>query len=435
VAKGNNLLLLRGNNFLSKSAYPIGFFFLTFIGLLYYYRQGGIVDSIYGDSAISGMRDVGVYIDAADKISRGESPYSQLNLGFRAGAFGTLIFLPFGTGSISFLLSQILNLFGIFVFAYALLRNHSAPFFFFIASTFAIWFSCTREILATGQITGVIFGLIGIGYLLTQSEKLIFNAVGGFFFAIAADLKPNLVAMLILGIYIYLQKVRLLVFPFLSVILGHLSVNLATSKFLEREWLDILKTVSNPEINPHSSGTRTIWPLIIEQLDIGSIPSLIPVMTFLILSSSLLILLGTKRDFIYLIALILVPVSYSYFHLYSFSPIALMFIWKTFTSKLWLEFGVGASFLLVSGVNLGLREFLISFVVLTVFLLECKRRTLIENHAALIVMSAFGGVSLLRGVWLSEISTGFFGEVVNLNLLLALIVFSFFRGNSKLTRT
>jgi hypothetical protein len=288
--------------------------------------------------------------------------------------------------------------------------------------------------LATGQITGVIFGLIGIGYLLTQSEKLFFNAAGGLLFAIAVDLKPNLVVMLILGIYIYLQKIRLAVFLFSFLILGHLFANLVTSKFLELEWLNVLKTVSDPESNPHSSGTRTIWPLISELLEINGLPTLIPVMTFLILSLVLLILLGIKRDFIYLVALVLVPVSYSYFHLYSFFPIALIFIWKTFTSKLWPEFGVGASFLLVSGVNLGLREFLISFIVLTVFLLECKRRTLIENHGALIVMSAFGGVSLLRGVWLSEISTGFFGEVVNLNFLLALIVFSFFRGNSNLTR-
>ena len=422
-------------SFLKKSAYSIGFFLLTFVGLLFYYRQGGIVDSVYGNSATPGMRDVGVYIDAADKISRGESPYSQLNLGFRAGAFGTLIFLPFGTGSISFILSQALNLFGIFVFAYALLRNHSAPFFYFIASTFAIWFSCTREMLATGQITGVIFGLVGIGYFLTHSEKLFFNAAGGLLFAIAADLKPNLVVMLILGIYIYLQKIRLTVFLMGFLTLGHLFVNLVTSKFLELEWLDVLRTVSDPESNPHSSGTRTIWPLISELLGINGLPTLIPVMTFLILSLVLLVLLGIKRDFIYLVALVLVPVSYSYFHLYSFFPIALIFMWKTFTSKLWPEFGVGASFLLVSGVNLGLREFLISFVVLAVFLLESKRRTLIENHGVLIVISAFCGVSLLREVWLSEITTGFFGEVVNLNLLLALIVFSFFRGNSNLKRT
>ncbi len=152
--------------------------------------------------------------------------------------------------------------------------------------------------------------------------------------------------------------------------------------------------------------------------------------TFLILSLVLLILLSIKRDFIYLAALVLVPVSYSYFHLYSFFPIALIFIWKTFTSKLWPELGVGASFLLVSGVNLGLREFLISFVVLIVFLLECKRRTFIENHGALVAIGAFGGVSLLREFWLSEITAGFFGEVINLNLLLGLIFF-FLEGKLK----
>lgn len=254
IVKGKNLLFVRETNFLKKFAYPIGFFLFSFVGVLYYYRQGGIVDSVYGNSAIPGMRDVGVYIEAADKISRGESPYSQQNLGFRAGAFGTLIFLPFGTGSISFILTQALNLIGMFVFAYALLKNHSTPIFFFIASSFAIWFSCTREMLATGQITGVIFGLIGIGYLLIQSENLFFNAAGGLLFAIASDLKPNLVIMLILGIYIYLHKVRLVVFLFGFLILGHLFVNLLTSKFLELEWLDVLKTVSDPENNPHSSG-------------------------------------------------------------------------------------------------------------------------------------------------------------------------------------
>ncbi len=70
--------------------------------ILFYYRRGGVVDSIYASHSQPGLRDVGIYMRAAQDILAQKSPYDLEGLAFRSGTFGVMVFSILGAGSLGF---------------------------------------------------------------------------------------------------------------------------------------------------------------------------------------------------------------------------------------------------------------------------------------------------------------------------------------------
>ena len=91
-------------------------YFVAPICLMFYYRQGGIVD---GFDPNNSLRDLGVLTRAGDSVIQGFSPYNDDGHWMK---YGTFVSIPYGisgillNAKILFVVSQILNLVGIWFF-------------------------------------------------------------------------------------------------------------------------------------------------------------------------------------------------------------------------------------------------------------------------------------------------------------------------------
>ena len=397
------------------------FFFSYFLVcsslLLFYYRQGGPVDAIYSSTTKPGMRDVGIYIKAAQSIVQGVSPYNPQALEFRSGAFGVIFFAFFGKDSLSFIVLLILNLIGPIVFAFAVLKAKASKYQILVLSITSLWFSCSREVLSTGQITGILMGLIGIGYMLIRSKSKIVQAVGGLPFAIVLDLKPHVFLIFIIALYMYCRKFHGFLMVILYLVVGHLLINFRCQTFIEDDWVKTLFAVSDTTSNPTSSGSRTIWPIVRSLLSLDSIPSFFPIVVFLTLGLLVLIQIQKSPNFSLVFGSLLVPVTYSYFHLYSFLPIAMLLLWALIRLHRPVFLGIIFSFLVISGSNLGAREAFISFTIFFVFTIQIfiffsKRAKFLGVFSASFIFTL-----LVRYILNAYIKEQQFWEVININFL------------------
>jgi hypothetical protein len=332
----------------------LGFALVASAIVLYVYRRGGLVDAVYGPQNSPGFRDTGIYARAAMQIFSGMSPYSDQQLAFRSGSYGVLIFGLLPLSTFSYICYQLFNLLGIFTFSIVLLRNLVSREILIVCLALGICLSCVREIFSTGQITGVIVGLIAAGYECLRSERIILRVGGAFLFSLALDLKPNLVIFFVISAYILLDRFREVWVPVLFLFIGHLAVDLYIGRILETEWLSTLKLVGDPYRDPSNTGTRTIWPLVRSIFKIEIIPSQIPTVLFLILGVGLLFTVWRTKNYLLLTLSFIVPAFYNYFHLYSFFPFAIILLAILIKYELPIVLGVLLPFLLVSGQTFGI---------------------------------------------------------------------------------
>jgi hypothetical protein len=397
------------------------FFFTYFLIccslLVFYYRQGGPVDAIYGPAIKPGMRDVGIYIQAAQNIVQGVNPYNLQALEFRSGAFGVLIFAFFGEGKISFITLQVLNLVGPIVFTYALLKSKASRHQIFVLSITSLWFSCSREILSTGQITGILMGLIGIGYTLIQSKSKVIQVLGALPFAIVLDLKPHVFLLFIIALYVYFRRIHGFFIVVFHMAIGHMFINFYCQTFIEDDWLKTLFAVSDTSDNPQSSGSRTIWPVVRSLLGLESVPSFFPIVTFLTLGILVLIQIQKVPRFSMLYASLLVPVTYSYFHLYSFLPIAIFLFWALIRLEMPIFLGIVFSFLTISGSNLGIKEALISLAIFSALMTQLFLFFNVKAKYLWRFTASFITIVSIRYILNTYIQEQQFWEVININFL------------------
>ena len=409
------------------------YFLLTTASLIYYYRQGGQVDAIYGGIAKPGMRDVGIYVQAAQNVLQGINPYSLQTMGFRSGTFGVLIFALFGSNSISFITLQILNILGTLFFTYALLKNKASSDQILALSITSLWFSCSREILSTGQITGIMMGLLGLGYSLLKSKSKFSQTIAALAFAIVLDLKPHLYVVFIVSVYIYHRKAIWLWVVSFYLIMGHIIINFYFRTFLEYDLLRILLAVSDTSTNPENSGTRTIWPLVRSVLQLGSLPSFVPLLTFICLGLIVLLKVHRTPNLFYVFAGLLVPVTYNYFHLYSFLPIAILLVWALVRFELPIFLGIMFSFLVVTGNNLELKVSLVSLSIFVIFLFLIYRVFDSRSKFVFRFSVSFCFVHLIRCILSFSTAESYFIEIVNINVLVLGTFLAFFLGSRNLS--
>jgi hypothetical protein len=335
----------------------------TSIAILVVYRRGGVVDSVYGLQNSPGFRDTGIYARAAEQLFSKLSPYSDPGLSFRSGSFGVLIFGLLPMGSIAYICYQILNLLGIIIFCKIFLNDLISRELYLSCLALGICFSCVREIFSTGQITGILAGLIAIGFQGLKSQQITRRLGGAFLFSLAVDLKPNLFIFFIAGSFILLNRTRDFWMPIAFLLGGHLAIDVYVGRFLERDWVITLMNVSDPTRDPSNTGTRTIWPLIKNLFGIEIIPSQIPTLVFIILGCALLYYISETKSYVLLFLTLIVPAFYNYYHLYSFYPFAILVFAILVQQAMPITLGVMLPFLLVSGGHFGLSQLLFCTVL------------------------------------------------------------------------
>ena len=396
------------------------FVFSASIAILFVYRRGGVVDAVYGLENSPGFRDTGIYARAAEQLLSKLSPYSDPGLSFRSGSFGVLIFGLLPMGSITYICYQILNLLGIIIFCKVFIDGFISRELYLVCLAIGICFSCVREIFSTGQITGILAGLIAIGFQQLKSQQLTHRLGGAFLFSLAVDLKPNLFIFFIAGSFILLNRTRDFWMPIAFLLGGHFVIDVYVGRFLERDWLITLMKVGDPTRDPSNTGTRTIWPLIKKLFGIEIIPSQIPTLVFIILGCALLYYISQTKSYLLLFLTLIVPAFYNYFHLYSFYPFAIFVLAILVQQAMPITLGAVLPFLLVSGGHFGLSQLLFCTVLAGGLLTFLNFANPAFRNAKFNRKFALGVVAVSLARFLFQINSGstWIQEVIILNCLI-----------------
>jgi hypothetical protein len=191
--------------------------------------------------------------------------------------------------------------------------------------------SPTREMLVTGQITGIVMGLVAAGsYLL---RKFRFQYLGLIPLVIAIELKPHFALPLIFLILVNSSKLNWANLKrFLLLILaGHFLVNFHLRSMTE---LDLMRNILFLTDTKVTTFERSIWTLLDPHLD--------PYVSLFLKICLFILLIGLTAYFYKrgdvlqsTVVFLLVPSSQSYIHLYDFVwmlPITYLLLHKKLVS-------------------------------------------------------------------------------------------------------
>lgn len=295
--------------------------------LLYYYRQGGIKDIGVLDP---GIRDAGVYVEAGKLLLNGQNPYVILE-----NRFGFVGCIPFAVishlvpSNFETLIFQLLNILGIIIFIFVFEKLFTKTNLGLVVIS-SLLLSSTREMLVTNQITGIIMGLVALGYYFSEAESKSKNRIQLFFaaglFTIALDLKPHLV-MIFLGFYIIRTRSKSL---FVSItaawILLHGIVNLLHQEILELDWFKVITNLQYQAQRGNLADSVSIWPIIEEVT--GNKDFSIFILMLPIVSGAILLFLNARSTTLsrLLIWPFLLPSLSSYFHHYDLIPVTVLIL-------------------------------------------------------------------------------------------------------------
>jgi hypothetical protein len=224
---------------------------------------------------------------------------------------------------------QLLNILGLitFILIFNKLYTKFRPELVIITS---LWLSSFRETLATNQITGILLGLLSIGYYFSLPNKLQASkfkiVAGAFSLVLAIDLKPHLSLIFFVILVVKSRNFQLFKFVALVWVMLHGLVNLSQRKILEFSWLDKVLDLQNQAENASLGDSVSFWPLLSTALSIESFPTLflfLPMLTvfvcLILLSNSL-----TWQDVF--IWSFLTPSFFIYFHHYDIVPAVVLIL-------------------------------------------------------------------------------------------------------------
>ena len=276
------------------------------------------------------LGDASYFIEAGKGIISGNNEFKvnalhsgPLGVIFMATVFGYL-------GSLSIFLVTFFNLIGIYTFTRILLAGVKEKYILII-TLFTLISSPTREMLVTGQITGIVLGLIATGSFLLRKFRVQYLGLLPLVFAV--ELKPHFALPLIFLTSIFSSKVswaNLKRFSLL-VLLGHILVNFHLRTIAE---IDLIRNVLFLTDTKVTTFERSIWTLLDPQLT----PAVSTLLKILLISSlSGFAVYSYRRGSLLqsAVAFLLVPSSQSYIHLYDFVwmlPVAYLFLHKKLVS-------------------------------------------------------------------------------------------------------
>jgi len=348
-------------------------FSLTSVFLLYTYRIGG--SKVDRFSEVPGLRDLGVYIEAGNRIINRDSPY-QTN-GTR---FGTFAALPFSildnlsTGLLLGIFWQALSVALILFFA------HSVRTFLDLKVNNLVllpilWFSSFRENLVTNQVTCIIAAFFGLILILFKHNKWTFLSRLLILFSTSflIDIKPHLTLAPLILIFFFHEKRALFVQSCVLLLVLHILIDIWVGRILELEWLRIVLELAGSN-RPTFTDSQAFWPFL---LDLGFGKLIIQILSIMVIFVLIICLyfarrtLGVKK---YLAMSFLIPSFSTYFHYYDLIIVAVVVYLMVLSKNVnWQSFKLSAAIsVLVVGTSfssLELQLISIALCFFTVFIL------------------------------------------------------------------
>lgn len=290
--------------------------------LCFYYRQGGIKDT---GIEVPNLRDVGVYIDAGRAVLNGLNPYSTV--GSRFGDLGPIpiailsYVVPFKFTTLFF---QLINLICVYYFINVFGNLYGTKNRDLIFLT-CLFIAPTREMLVTNQVTGMLMGLIALGYSLylhaIKTGTFPTLILSGLMFAVAGDLKPHIVGVFLLCLAANSRTYKLLIVTASSWLVGHLVIDLSQRRILEKDWLESMRSLQERSSQGKLGDSVSFWPWIYKLLNVEGLPG---ILTTLPITLALIacIVISRRKEFKSIIPwAFLVPSLSIYFHFYDAVPI------------------------------------------------------------------------------------------------------------------
>jgi hypothetical protein len=279
-----------------KSFYLLVFFSVVFFS----YRQQYLGDASYFINAGKGI------ISGNNEFKVNALHSGPLGVLFMATAFGYL-------GALSIFIVTFFNLSGIYFFIRLILSGISEKYVLIIVF-FTLISSPTREMLVNGQITGIIMGLVAAGSFLLRKYR--FQYLGLIPIILAVELKPHFALPLVFLALVFSDQIKWANIGrmFLLTFTGHAIVNIHLKSITEIDLANNIIFLTDTKVTIFE---RSVWTLLDAQFN-----------SYVTLIAKVLIIIGLVGFAIYLfkrgsllqsaVALLLVPSTQSYIHLYDF---------------------------------------------------------------------------------------------------------------------
>jgi hypothetical protein len=286
---------------------------LSTLLLLFYYRAGGIADT--GRLKV-GLRDLGPFVEGGKAIISGINPYDPVIT--RGGSAGSLaigilsILIPQGLVMISF---QALNFLGLFYF----IRKFPIQLALetrYIIFLIAIWSAPFRENLSLNQITGIVLGLITLGFLTEfRKNRVLKIVISRLSIGLAVDLKPQIVVPIIFIFFIFKYFRREILEAGTTLLTIHLIIDLRIGEIIEKDYIHFLSTLAKQSKGSDFGDSVTYWPLL-QDLGINLRGIFVGTISMIVVGFLIYKLTAIKNPASILAMSLIVPTFGSYFHLY-----------------------------------------------------------------------------------------------------------------------
>ncbi len=287
--------------------------------LMFYYRNVGLHDGF-------------VYIQAGQDIANGKNPYSEGIT--RSGTVSSLLmyFIYFLIPkSIAAQIFQVMNFGFVAWFLWVLKGKKWDIEDYLLAVLVSIWLSPVRELLAINQVNAYLVGLLGTAIWIHSkplaSKPFAKYASIGLCFALAIDLKPHLLIIVLLAWAVLERSIAPIAWTVAIFILLHIAIDLYIGEITELTWFSRVVDVKNTAGTAELGDSVTIWPIFLKLFPNGSelVPHLSLVLFLSVTLVAIFYAIKGNSSYAFLIALA-APGFYIYFHFYDMIPLALIFV-------------------------------------------------------------------------------------------------------------
>lgn len=315
------------NELIPMKKYVFGFGILISVAyLMFYYRNVGLHDGF-------------VYIQAGQDIANGNNPYSEGIT--RSGTVSSLILyfiyalIPNSIAAQTF---QIMNLSFVAWFLWVLRGNKWDIEDYLLAVLVSVWLSPVRELLAINQVDAFVVGLLGTAIWIHSKPSASMPSAKyawiGLCFALAIDLKPHLLIVVLLVWAVLERSIAIIAWTVAIFTALHIAIDLYIGEITELTWFSRVVDVKDTAGTAELGDSVTIWPIF---------QKLFPDRSELVQNASLVLFLSVtfmalfyaikgNSNYSLLIALA-APGFYIYFHFYDMIPLALIFVSYLVRSK------------------------------------------------------------------------------------------------------
>ena len=352
------------------------------LAVLVYYRNEGV-------------RDLGFYLEAGSTLLEGGNPYTEL--AWRSGPVGTLVvelvfgFLP---SALAIILFQSVTIFGFIFLAKPFCMNLTKAQRNFLYSII-ILSAPVRETLSGKQMTGLVafalaFAIASIHSETKPSKSIKVTSI--FAIAIAVDLKPHLMAPLLLVLIFYSSARSLILKSGILLISLQVVISIYCNQFLIFDWATNILKLGNTL--GESGESVSLWKVLTLVGFPDNYVFALAIASQIITLIIGLILVRQKFTLETLIATI-VPLSFgTYMHVYDYSLLTTLFLVVIVTRGLSLM-----RVLLLMFIAIPLESFLIqNFFVLVMILFWFLVSTSVTYSNLKVLLQGFLTYYFIQGI-------------------------------------